>query len=142
MSSYQGFPWCQCVFQYVTLMIRVIIVWCSVAPRFPPFKRITIYLFPVRLYVLVLSYVSMMFACTFVRMPVCLLTYLSKSVIIFVYKNVIQIPLLFVYKNTPPPSANFKKSMKNCITKSVRGFVYENVMQIVLIFAKCLAFCI
>ena len=41
----------------------------------------------------------------------------------------------------PPPSANFKYSMKNRVTQKCWIFVYKNVSQIVLLFAKCLAFC-
>ena len=40
----------------------------------------------------------------------------------------------------PPPSANFKNSMKNRVTQKCRIFVYNNVSQIVLLFSKCLAF--
>ena len=48
----------------------------------------------------------------------------------------------FFINKCPPPSANFKNSVKNHVTQKCRVFVYKNVSQIVLLFAKCLAFCI
>ena len=59
----------------------------------------------------------------------------TESALFFVYKNVMQSELFFVYRNAPPPFANFKNSMKNCVTQSVRPFTYKERN------ANCFLFC-
>ena len=58
---------------------------------------------------------------------------LTEIASFFGYKNLTVSALFFVYKNALP-FANFKNSMKNCVTQSVKVFEYKKCN------ANCLAF--